>query len=275
MITNYIQKIESTYLDKVNLFLDELFEQTFLPSHDRYHHQRVWKNAVHIITELESLSYSFTYEYTEALFIACMFHDSGLVEELGEEHGEAGMELCNSFFEDISPKPAMLQEALDAIEFHDDKDYKSSKRNPKELISILSAADDIDAFGYIGIYRYAEIYLLRGIPVENLGNRVLQNLENRYKQIQQQYGSIENLIRTLQSKYDIVQHFYHNLNNHFINHTSSVKSHEFEIIDDIYKHIIKSRKQPQVSTKELLASETNTFKQNFYHNFLQEYESGN
>jgi hypothetical protein len=31
------------------------------------------------------------------------------------------------------------------------------------MLTILSVADDLDAFGYIGIYRYIEIYLERGI----------------------------------------------------------------------------------------------------------------
>ncbi len=37
-------------------------------------------------------------------------------------------------------------------------------------LGILSVADDLEAMGTIGIYRYAEIYLLRDISLENWGN---------------------------------------------------------------------------------------------------------
>ena len=37
------------------------------------------------------------------------------------------------------------------------------------LLTILSVADDLDAFGFIGIYRYSEIYLTRGIDPEKIG----------------------------------------------------------------------------------------------------------
>ena len=33
---------------------------------------------------------------------------------------------------------------------------------PNELLTILSVADDLDAFGFSGIFRYSEIYLIRG-----------------------------------------------------------------------------------------------------------------
>ena len=38
-----------------------------------------------------------------------------------------------------------------------------------DLLTILSVSDDLDAFGYIGIYRYTEIYLTRGIDPEKIG----------------------------------------------------------------------------------------------------------
>ena len=42
------------------------------------------------------------------------------------------------------------------------------ERSP-EILSILSVADDLEAIGVIGIYRYSEIYLKRGISMVNLG----------------------------------------------------------------------------------------------------------
>ena len=40
---------------------------------------------------------------------------------------------------------------------------------------MLSVADDLDAFGFTGIYRYSEIYLMRGINPNQLGHLIIEN----------------------------------------------------------------------------------------------------
>ena len=37
------------------------------------------------------------------------------------------------------------------------------RQDRNDLLTVLSVADDLDAFGFTGIYRYSEIYLTRGI----------------------------------------------------------------------------------------------------------------
>ena len=51
------------------------------------------------------------------------------------------------------------------------------------ILPVLSAADDLDALGIIGIYRYTEIYLLRGIEPEKLGRLVLENVRHRLQNL--------------------------------------------------------------------------------------------
>lgn len=73
--------------------------------------------------------------------------------------------ICIQYFEENKlPKPDRFEEILFAIENHDDKDYKQNNTEPNSVFSILCNADDLDAFGKVGIVRYTEIYLLRELP---------------------------------------------------------------------------------------------------------------
>ena len=62
---------------------------------------------------------------------------------------------------------------LDAVLNHDNKEYPDSGKN--DDLTILSVADDLDAFGFTGIYRFLEIYILRKVPMadwENLSGKM-------------------------------------------------------------------------------------------------------
>ncbi len=50
-----------------------------------------------------------------------------------------------------------------------EKDY-TSKRGSNDLLTVLSVADDLDAFGFAGIYRYSEIYLMTGYKPQSIGS---------------------------------------------------------------------------------------------------------
>ena len=57
-----------------------------------------------------------------------------------------------------------------------------------DLLNILSVADDLDAFGYTGIYRYSEIYLTRGISPKEIGNLIRENASRRYHNFEKIFG---------------------------------------------------------------------------------------
>ena len=120
--------------------------------------------------------------------------------------------ICKQYFdENKMKKPNQLEEILYAIEMHDDKDYKLNNNNPGSLLSILCNADDLDAFGKIGIIRYTEIYLLRGININELSQKVIENLDKRFLNFERTYQSFENLHQKHQKRYSITKEFFEQL----------------------------------------------------------------
>ena len=118
--------------------------------------------------------------------IASFFHDLGMAQSPREDHGRLGRELCQSWFSESGHNPpAGMESILEAIEWHDTKEARIYPKagSPPGILGILSVADDLEAMGIIGIYRYAEIYLLRGIPMAHLGTRVLENAEKRIRNL--------------------------------------------------------------------------------------------
>ena len=99
---------------------------------------------------------------------------------------------------------------LEAIKNHDRKDYPGE--NESVLLTILSVADDLDAFGYTGIYRYSEIYLTRGIPLSVLGLLVKQNAFRRFDNLVNHFGFSEELIKKHEKRYLILDNFFNEYN---------------------------------------------------------------
>ncbi len=70
---------------------------------------------------------------------------------------------------------------LEAIEYHDVKNYSdASKNKSNNIYHLLTIADDLDALGALGVYRYIEIYLVRGIEIHEIPIQILNNVRQRY-----------------------------------------------------------------------------------------------
>jgi len=184
MLEEWIAQAEERWLPSLNGYLLTAFSSTFLPSHDHLHHLRVWKQSVRLLTVLDKLGTGVDYNLVEGCLVASMFHDVGLVRESGEMHGPCGSDMCKEFFaEGNLEKPAAYREILKAISFHDTKSrdvYAVFERGKTPgILNILSVADDLEALGIIGIYRYSEIYLQRGVALEKLGLQVQTNAFRR------------------------------------------------------------------------------------------------
>jgi HD superfamily phosphodiesterase len=181
----WINRAEASCLDILYSHAALLFKNTPLPSHDHSHHMRVWNISKKLLRELASLKSPLDYTLVEGVLIAVFFHDLGMIYSSREDHGKLGSDLCETWFNagDLK-KPERFLEILRAIELHDRKDvqlYNSfCQEAPPEILGILSVSDDLEAMGTIGIYRYAEIYLERGIPLEELGERILANAKSRF-----------------------------------------------------------------------------------------------
>ena len=206
----WIGQAEENWLGAINTYARELYQKSFLPSHDHSHHLRVWNIAKQLLKEISASHSSVSPDLVEGVLIAALFHDLGMAQSTREDHGRLGRELCISWFSAYGhPHPPEFDQILEAIEMHDRKEARSSPeaKSPPGILHILSVADDLEAMGVIGIYRYAEIYLLRGIPMKDLGRRILENAEHRILNLSSS-GFCPGLIGQYQNQFDELTFFY-------------------------------------------------------------------
>jgi HD superfamily phosphodiesterase len=188
-------------------FFNEKFGSTHIPSHNLEHHIRVWVYAESIVAQLRNNGFTISNDFLAGLQAACLTHDIGLVVEKGEAHGKAGRDMVAGFLPQSEVPVSMHEEILNAVENHDRKEYPGIS-TPDSMLTILSVADDLDAFGYIGIYRYIEIYLERGILAENIGPAVTVNLTGRYNHMSRVYGFLPEFIKHHTRRYEITRDFF-------------------------------------------------------------------
>ena len=133
------------------------------------------------------------------------------------KHGRYSRDLSIKFFKNNQLKETGYTDVLDAIESHDNKDYQAIEYN---LLSILSIADDLDAFGFTGIFRYVEIYLRRGIKYEKAGSLILENAVKRFDNFIRTLGFADDFIQKHKKRYDVLVNFFNRYN-------EQVKSYQF------------------------------------------------
>jgi hypothetical protein len=151
-------------------------------------------------------------ELPQKLILASFFHDVGLIKTRDEKHGMESRRLCEEFFRNGGHElPAGFPEILHAIEHHDDKSsgIGSIMADPeKQVLRFLSAGDDLDAFGYTGIYRYAEIYLCRNFDPQELPARITKNLSHRFNNLKRIFESLPQFIDRQEIRCWITYEFY-------------------------------------------------------------------
>jgi hypothetical protein len=129
----------------------------------------------------------------------------------GIYHGLHSMELCKKFIRNNRLPESDYADTLHAVENHDNKEYKNSAIR-YNLLTLLSVADDLDAFGFIGIYRYSEICLIRNISLPEIGNLILKNAEGRYKNFKRHFKFSDPLIRKHHKRFIILKKFFNQYN---------------------------------------------------------------
>lgn len=209
---NYqIEKVEKKWLSQLYKNCELLFTKTKIPSHDHTHHFRVWNYCKEIILALHQ-DIAINYDLIEGCLIASFFHDTGLTQTLDENHGTESKEICKNYFNSNKLNyPVNFDEILLAIEKHDDKNYQQEKQEPDSLLTILCNADDLDAFGNIGVIRYTEIYLLRGIKMNHLPELIIKNIDNRFRHFKQTYKDYSILYKKHETRYLITLNFFKKL----------------------------------------------------------------
>ncbi|HZJ74564.1 MAG TPA: HD domain-containing protein [Perlabentimonas sp.] len=219
-----ISEAEQRWLKPIANHLLNVYASIHLPSHDASHHLRVWAYCQELMKQLVAHRVALNFTVEQAL-IASLFHDVGLTLDTGEFHGYQSRLLCEKFFNNNKHLTVEgLTEILYAIEHHDDKRFKNMglKPNPVNLVTLISTADDLDAFGLVGVFRYLEIYAIRGIPIEDIPQKVLSNLDNRFANFKQNFGYMPILLDNHSSRYDVTKGFFKEMQNDFINGTSSL-----------------------------------------------------
>jgi hypothetical protein len=219
-IQEIIFKSESLWITPIKEHLNELYKHIHLPSHDIDHHFRVWTLCKALMHELDDNGITIYPSTVEQALIACLFHDTGLTIDSSEKHGIQSRMICEKFFSQNSQlKPNKFDEILSAIELHDDKSLKSDptfrKSQEVDLINLVSSSDDLDAFGLIGVYRYLEIYALRGFKLNEIPDKVLSNLANRFANFENIYSKYENFVAKQKSRYNTTLKFFSLLNDQF------------------------------------------------------------
>jgi len=224
----WIERAEATWLDALHDHAKELYHNSTLPSHDHTHHIRVWNLCKMLLREIAFFNSRLDYSLVEGVLIAALFHDLGMASSSREDHGLAGSKLCRLWFREEGKKaPERFDEILRAIELHDRKEkqiYNSFRpESSPEILGILSVADDLEAMGTIGIYRYAEIYLQRGIPLEELGTRILENALARFENLSNGCRFCGPMLTRFRPQYEALRHFYEQYNLQLKNTTDPEK----------------------------------------------------
>ena len=268
-VLSELQKVEKNWLIPLYTTCQHVFSQTHIPSHNEDHHHRVWIRAKELIKQLENQAITFTRSDLTKIIIAAFLHDTGMSVTIDKTHGKESRKICKKFIEEYKPKDIdNLQELLDVIENHDDKEYQNKFakiKNPKNLFKTLSVCDDLDAFGLTGVYRYIEIYLLRGIPVTNIASMVLKNLTNRVNYFTKSFGNLKKFYEKHMKRFDLTWAFFTDLNNQII-HENKTKSLNgpVGVINLINYHVIAKKMTPVEASKFIIRNTTDDYVKNYF-----------
>jgi HD superfamily phosphodiesterase len=207
VLIGQIKSAENQFKQILEGYFASIYDENILPSHGLMHHRRVWLNARELITD-EFISNNISdSRLPYSLIIAAYLHDLGISVEHGPDHGKHSSLLCRKFMHQNNLSEEDYPGLLEAIENHDKKDYAGSS-NSSFLNLILSVADDLDAFGITGIYRYIEIYSERGISEEMLSEKIRENVLKRFHHFKQMFGNTGPLFKRHQERYKLLLCFF-------------------------------------------------------------------
>jgi hypothetical protein len=198
---------EIRYQRKLEIFFRSVYDDSRLISHGLAHHMRVWENAKEILS-LDNLRYlANDNSFVEKLIMACFIHDTGMSVDPGIIHGIHSSAIFKRFLAENNLNFTDYQDVIQAVEDHDKKQYYPSYRI-NDLTDILSVADDLDAFGFNGIFRYAEIYLERNTSFEKLGHMVLENAAGRFGNFNRRFWTDITFYKKHEKNYKILRRFF-------------------------------------------------------------------
>ena len=268
-----IEEVEHTFVPQLVSYCQKCFQDTYLPSHDQTHHQRTWNYAKKLLLEFSG-TLDISTSLIENLALAALLHDTGMVETLDREHGLAGRMKALEYLKNNNLDPERFESGLHAIEHHDDKDYTSGHDGPEEkpsLLRLLSLADDLDALGYTGVFRYYEIYTLRGIKLRQLPASVLHNLENRYTLMSEMLANHARFKNTMDKQYQVIRNFFLQLDAELQNDKLPEQKTAVEVLRCFEEYFRKPRYTAEESRRWFPWGEVSTEIGNFFRSFYDEF----
>ena len=222
-LNRIIESAEKQYKQILEEYFISVYNERSLPSHGIDHHRRVWKYSRELLKFVHAKNKKQLSILTSELIIASYMHDIGMSVDPGIKHGKYSKDLCARFLAINNLLINDYLNVLEAVENHDNKEYiENSSRN--NLLTVLSVSDDLDAFGFIGIYRYIEIYLIRETGPENLGLLIKTNAARRFGNFEKTFGKAKKLIETHQQRYLV-------LNDFFTKYNEQLPSYQFGTIN--------------------------------------------
>jgi HD superfamily phosphodiesterase len=206
-LTASIESAELRFKQILEDFFISVYDEKNLPSHGIDHHRRVWGYAKELLSRFCCRNNSHSTCDPSKLIIASYIHDIGMSVEPGPRHGKISRDFCIQFFDRYNLDKDEYTDVLETIENHDKKDY-SADTGTGSLLTILSVADDLDAFGFIGIYRYSEIYIKRGIDPHNLGYLIRENASKRFQNFATIFSLWNEYVQSHRKRYNILDEFF-------------------------------------------------------------------
>jgi HD superfamily phosphodiesterase len=206
-----VESAELQFKQILEDFFTSVYDEKSLSSHGIDHHRRVWNNAKELLSVKFDLDSELQLQFSLKLIIACYLHDIGMSVDSGIRHGKHSRKLCLDFLFKNNLPVGEYEDLLETIEGHDRKEYPANSK-VNDLLTILSVADDLDAFGFSGIYRYSEIYLMRGIKPELIGERIIENAAKRFDHFKKNFGFNNSLIQKHMNRFDILIRFFSGYN---------------------------------------------------------------
>jgi HD superfamily phosphodiesterase len=202
---------EESFQNLLEAFFVSEYDDTALPSHGLDHHRRVWNYACRIIRTINLSPPTPHQDFVSGLILACYLHDIGMAADKGPRHGRLSRESAERFISNNGFDRARFTNALSAIENHDMKDYPDPA-GLETTLKVLSLADDLDAMGFTGIYRYLEIYLKRGIEPREAGRKIAGNAASRFRFISESMQDDSRILEFAEIRYSVLESFFREFN---------------------------------------------------------------
>lgn len=273
-IERIIKNVEAKWLTNLQMACEKQFADCHLPSHDAAHHLRVWKYARHLLKHFPE-TYPIHEEFVEQLIVAVFFHDQGMSITPSKDHGKISRHLCKAYFETNQiPTFPHFDSVLNAIENHDQKDYSLTitDENRLNLIQTLNIADDLDAFGIVGAYRYLEIYLMRKIAIPDLPEAVLTNINKRFIHFSSVFQFDKRMVKSQNQRYIAARNFYKDLNMQMkqLGYSPEILNGPIGIANFISKWIIGNKMDLKEATTYAISLSPDFYFSNFFEKLAKE-----